>query len=155
MSATENIELAQLTIQGIASKDMNMAMNSKQEVHKMIMKVANDNMIVGGNMTKVGTITAKINENTSRAVRSLQFEDMLRQIVEHTGTHVAKLDSIIGGLKMEVECQLNKTEAPTNDAIERLTDLRDDLIGFVEHDDFKPNRAVNQSSMGEGDVSLF
>ena len=155
VSASENIELAQATIQGIASKDMNMAMNSKQEVHKMILKVANDNMVVGSNMTKVGTITDKINENTAKAVRSLQFEDMLRQIVEHTGMHIEKLDSIIGNLKIEVESQLGRAELPSSDEIERLTGLRDDLIGFVEHDDFKPNRAVNQSSMDEGDVSLF
>ena len=155
VSASENIELAQSTIQGIASKDMNMAMNSKQEVHKMILKVANDNMVVGSNMTKVGTITDKINENTAKAVRSLQFEDMLRQIVEHTGTHIEKLDGIIGNLKMEVESQLGRGELPSNEEVERLIGLRDDLIGFVEHDDFKPNRAVNQSSMDEGDVSLF
>ena len=154
-SATENIELAQLTIQGIASKDMNMAMNSKQEVHKMILKVANDNMLVGGNLTKVGTITDKINENTSKAVRSLQFEDMLRQIVEHTGTHIEKLDSVVGNLKIEMESQLDNRGPPSNETIGRLGGLRDELMEFVEHDDYKPNRAVNQSSMNEGDVSLF
>ncbi|MDH5653885.1 MAG: methyl-accepting chemotaxis protein [Gammaproteobacteria bacterium] len=153
--AGKNIDNAQNTIQKIASKDMSMAMKSKEEVRKMIEKVNKNNELVGKHLGSVGTMTDRINESVGNAVRSLQFEDMLRQIVEHSARHVEKLEDIIRRLQTQF-VQDNQAEMfSRQEAFKKVSEMRDELVAFIEHDDFKPNKAVNQSSMSEGEIDLF
>ncbi|MDH5409241.1 MAG: methyl-accepting chemotaxis protein, partial [Gammaproteobacteria bacterium] len=99
--ANSNIELAKETMQEIASKDMSMAMKSKEDVRKMIDQVNKNNELVSTHLSSVGTITDKINDSVGNAVRSLQFEDMLRQIMEHSAKHIQKLEHVITNLQSQ------------------------------------------------------
>ncbi|MDH5179314.1 MAG: hypothetical protein OEY07_06575, partial [Gammaproteobacteria bacterium] len=100
-------------------------------------------------------MTDRINESVGNAVRSLQFEDMLRQIVEHSARHVEKLEDIIRRLQTQF-VQDNQAEMfSRQEAFKKVSEMRDELVAFIEHDDFKPNKAVNQSSMSEGEIDLF
>lgn len=153
--ASENIALAQETMNKIASKDMSMAIKSKEDVRQMIEKVKAQNDMVTGHLGRVGAATDQINESVGRAVRTLQFEDMLRQIVEHTGKHVGKLGMVIYKVN-EIMADMDSEDSfGNNEIINKFTVIRDDICSFVENDDFRPNKAVNQSSMSEGDVDLF
>lgn len=153
--ASDNIVKAQESIQKIASKDMSMAMKSKEEVHRMICRVNDNNELVGQHLNSVGQMTDNINESVNNAVRSLQFEDMLRQIVEHSGKHVEKLQEVIGSLQAQFETSSATGMFSGQEAFEKVCELREELVAFIEHDDFKPNKAVNQSSMSEGHIDLF
>jgi len=153
--ASENIGLAQETMQKIASKDMSMAMQSKEDVRSMIEKIGNQNDMVTGHLGKVGSATDQINESVGRAIRSLQFEDMLRQIVEHTGKHVGKIGMVLNDINVMFENVNGAVELEGDELFNKFHSIRDDMHSFVENDDYKPNRAVDQSSMSEGDVDLF
>lgn len=153
--ASENILLAQETMQKIASKDMSMAMKSKEDVNKMIIKVSDQNTMVTGHLGKVGQATDYINESVGKAIRSLQFEDMLRQIVEHSGKHIEKLENIIVTIHGAIGSHTNFSDWKNANIIEKLQAIRDDLDLFIKNDDFRPNKAVKQSSMAEGDIDLF
>lgn len=153
--ASGNIEHAQATIQKIASKDMSMAMKSKEDVHKMIEKVNANNDLVGKHLSSVGELTDSINSSVGSAVRSLQFEDMLRQIVEHSGKHVEKLEEVISQLQGQFNFNSVEQTFTRQEAFVKVCEIRDELASFIRHDDFKPNKAVDQSSMSEGGIDLF
>jgi len=153
--ASDNIILAQETMQLIASKDMSMAMKSKEDVKKMIVKINDQNEMVTEHLGKVGQATDRINESVGKAIRSLQFEDMLRQIVEHSARHIQELDMVIDRIQALMDAHNSPEKWKSADVIVKFKSIRDDMNAFVENDDFKPNKAVNQSSMSEGDIDLF
>lgn len=153
--ASDNIEQARITMQKIASKDMSMAMESKEEVRKMIEKVNNNNDLVSQHLSSVGQVTDKINDTVGSAVRSLQFEDMLRQIIEHSVKHIEKLEQVISRLQSQFESGSEDGVFSRQETFQKVSEIRDELVSFIKHDDFKPNKAVNQSSMSEGDIDLF
>ncbi len=153
--ASENIQLAQETMQKIASKDMSMAMKSKEDVKKMITKVNEQNAMVAGHLGRVGQATDQINESVGKAIRSLQFEDMLRQIVEHSGKHVEKLRVVIDTIQTEIKSSSNAADWKGAGRLAKFQAVRDDLISFISHDDYRPNKAVEQASMAEGKIDLF
>ena len=153
--ASDNILHAQETMQKIASKDMSMAMKSKEDVKKMIVKVNEQNEMVKGHLGKVGYATDHINESVGKAIRSLQFEDMLRQIVEHSGKHIEKLESVVGNVQNILNTHSTLSDWKDSDVAEKLQIVSDDLNLFIKNDDYRPNKAVNQSNMAEGKVDLF
>jgi len=153
--ANSNIELAKETMQEIASKDMSMAMKSKEDVRKMIDQVNKNNELVSTHLSSVGTITDRINDSVSNAVRSLQFEDMLRQIMEHSSKHVEKLEQVIKNIQLQFETEPDTEMLSRQESFEKVCEIRDELVAFIESDDYKPNKAVDQSSMSEGDIDLF
>lgn len=153
--ASENIKLAQQTMKKIASKDMSMAMKSKEDVNKMIFKVNGQNALVTGHLGKVGKATDQINESVGKAIRSLQFEDMLRQIVEHSSKHIEKLESMIDKMQDVIGQHTDFSEWKNSNVLGMFQSIRDELYSFIENDDFRPNKAVDQSSMAEGEIDLF
>ena len=153
--ASENIQLAQETMQKIASKDMSMAIKSKEDVHKMIVKVNEQNEMVTGHLGKVGQATDYINESVGKAIRSLQFEDMLRQIVDHSSKHIEKMDVMMNDVQAVMHAHNGFDEWKSAGALEKFKAICEDMNSFVESDDYRPNKAVGQSSMNEGDIDLF
>ncbi|MDH5778259.1 MAG: methyl-accepting chemotaxis protein [Gammaproteobacteria bacterium] len=153
--ANSNIELAKETMQEIASKDMSMAMKSKEDVRKMIDQVNKNNELVSTHLSSVGTITDKINDSVGNAVRSLQFEDMLRQIMEHSAKHIQKLEHVITNLQSQFNADPDSGGMTRQESFEKVCEIRDELVAFIQSDDYKPNKAVDQSSMSEGDIDLF
>lgn len=153
--ASENIQLAQETMQMIASKDMSMAMKSKEDVNKMIVKVNDQNEMVTSHLGKVGQATDYINESVGKAIRSLQFEDMLRQIIEHSCKHIHKMDEVMIEVQRLMSTHNSFDEWGSAGVIDKFKVLCEDVNSFVENDDYRPNKAVNQSSMTEGDIDLF
>lgn len=153
--ASENIQLAQETMQKIASKDMSMAIKSKEDVHKMIVKVNEQNEMVTGHLGKVGQATDYINESVGKAIRSLQFEDMLRQIVDHSSKHIEKMDVMMNDVQAVMHAHNGFDEWKSAGVLEKFKAICEDMNSFVESDDYRPNKAVGQSSMNEGDIDLF
>lgn len=153
--ASDNIELAHETMQKIASKDMSMAMKSKEDVKKMIGKVYAQNALITQYLGKVGEATDQINDSVGRAIRSLQFEDMLRQIIEHSDKHATKLNEVIDEIRALIVENRSMGDWQEGMVYSEAKKICDDLTLFVENDDYRPNKAVEQSSMREGDVDLF
>lgn len=153
--ASENIKLAQETMQKIASKDMSMAIKSKEDVNKMIIKVNDQNEMVTEHLGRVGQATDCINESVGKAIRSLQFEDMLRQIVEHSGKHIQKMTEMVDETQVLLGKHNSSDTWKSADVLMRFRTICDDMNSFIDNDDCRPNKAVSQSSMSEGDIDLF
>jgi methyl-accepting chemotaxis protein len=144
--AMKDIEVVQETTSKIASKDMTFAITSKERVDKMLEEVANTNAFISQRLGEVSGVSANIGQSVGQAVRAMQFEDVIRQLLEYVEQRVLSLDEIL--VQME--------------GVKSHEDLRLMLDGLTkEHDELKKSRSgehfvkVQQTSMDEGEVDLF
>lgn len=147
--ADENIKLAQDTVVTMSSRDMNDAISSKDKVDKMLKRTELMNQLMAERLKDVNLISGKIKEDVGTAVRSLQFEDMTNQLLQHISQRVEQV------------------QAASNDFTKAVS-------GFVSHDEENEpqyyfeqanvaiakmnnslSRAVVQSNVEEGGIDLF
>lgn len=147
-----NIHQAQDMIAGMASRDMNLTISSKANIDKMMGDIAIINSKIAGNMVAVSELTERIDENLGRALRGLQFEDMTRQVADHLQekiTHFQALaDELTVGFGTFKSEERGVWVSGMKDAITRVNDMKQ------QWDDLEL-KAVNQTSMDEGEVDFF
>lgn len=95
-----------------------------------------------------------VNVNKNDAIRALQFEDIVSQILGN-GIHcIDNVESLINQFKMELEKHLNNKQNPKC-YIEQLGKLETMLIKLREQQQKPARKAENQNDLSEGNVELF
>ncbi len=152
-TATTNIKTAQETVGKMASKDLSTAIHSKERVESMFKRATEVNTYMGQSLNGMGEVTRNIGNSVAMAVRALQFEDMLTQLMAHIGQHVNRLEQVV----RELQSGLSMAEQGIEDheVSQKLRTIRDNLIAYMGTDSNRPNRAVLQNTMNEGEVDLF
>lgn len=132
----------------MASKDMSSSIDAKTRIDTMMGKAQELNNSIGRGLDEVTGIVKRVRSNVGTAVRSLQFEDITAQTLEHSLQHIAKIEQLIEMLHQLPICT-QQEHAQTIQALQtRLSDLRQELKQ-VKHP------AAQQSSMGGGKIDLF
>jgi len=151
-NARTNIEQARDTVSKMASKDMNMAIHSKENVEKMLKQIAGLNESVGQNLNRLNGSTDEINRNVSVAVQSLQFEDMVSQLLGHIHRQSEQASGKFGGIAN----LLNNRElnaASIDEVKVSLQEMKDSFYNSADKNQI--DRTVSQETMDTGDVELF
>jgi methyl-accepting chemotaxis protein len=141
-----NIEHARATVERIASKDMNFAIQSKQRVDGMLAQIDVLNRRIEEQLQQVSHLSGRISDAVGGAVRSLQFEDLVNQLTGHGEEYLDQLREI---------SSLLQEGLPDPQAVrgESLQALRDGVNARVPP---RPmHKSVAQTSMSEGDIELF
>ena len=145
-----NIEDAVSKIGEMASKDMSVAMESKQRVNEMMTEIGEMNQIIAQKLETIQGITAEINNDVGRAVRGLQFEDMVSQLTVHIETTCEQVAPFI-----RQASDYYKEDSETKDPITRVKNLRQQLQQIRQDTCAVKHVAVEQEGMGEGEIDLF
>lgn len=87
----------------IASKDMSRAISAKGRVAVMLQQLDQFNGELERTLESAAGLTADIEREVSTGVRSLQFEDIARQIVGHARGCIECLDGIDQALRRQIE----------------------------------------------------
>ena len=138
-----------------ASKDMEQAVSSEKQVDNMLNDLEEMN---GGIATKLGDVSGivtQIEANISDAMRSLQFEDIVRQLVEQVMNHNLKLSHFSSMVNQFVEESKSLSVADEAEFKERIEQLK--MVVLQQRQEMENNRMtrVNAGSMDEGDIDLF
>lgn len=123
----------------MASKDMNVALSSQGRIDEIMNDMHKNNEKVSVGLKDVSSITDKISANVGVLVRSLQFEDMNKQLLDFTSNRVEHVNTV---LKTITEAEFNIDNIP-------------DLSGLLARKEDQSNKAVLQEGMHVGDVNLF
>jgi len=147
-----NIAKAQAMIETMASKDMNMAINSKANIDEMMADIGKMNDSIAGNISQVSMLTNQVESNVHSAVRALQFEDMVRQLIEYLQNNTERFQHLIDEIKPFVDLSDKSKAAESSEMLkqgtQRLSEMRQEW-------NQKENKAVSQASMEEGEIELF
>ncbi len=149
----EAMHKAALIVGKMAALDMKMTMSSKGRIADIMGEMEHMNGDVATNLQQVDQITKQISQDVAVAVRSLQFEDMTTQLVQHMQRRVATIDSM----------QTVLSEAATAMVAKQNTDMRSGIVSagqvLTKAKELKLSLSskgpVAQKDMQGGSVDLF
>lgn len=110
--------------------------------------------VVGEDIKDVTRSTQRINQMTADAVRSLQFEDIVRQLTESSKMHLDYLESVLGVVAVGMH-SLNSQELTVAEYIKGLHELRLHIDRIETERMQAAEKSVSQVSMSDGGVVLF
>ncbi len=151
-ASKKNISLAQDMIQNMASKDMNVAITSKANIDTMMTGIAKMNDNIAIKIAEVSNMTDQIDNSVGQAIRGLQFEDMVRQMIEYLELNILHFQAMSDEVKIGIGLFKTGKEpiwiAELGQGISRLDEMSQQWNN-------KDKKAVSQHSMDEGEIELF
>lgn len=148
--AKDTITATRERIAQLAQQDMTSAIASKSKVEEMYDRVEVLNQELEQQVERVSQQTEHVNAAVSAAVRCLQFEDIVTQVMDHSNSILRESmkfkDQVIELLAAAA------TRGLDGEALQR--ELREACDVFKSNLEVI-NKPVSQESMGEGEVELF
>ena len=137
-----------------ATKDMEHAVSSQDKVGHMLGDLEEMNDGISSKLGDVSGMISEIELSVSNAVRSLQFEDIVRQLVEQVMSHLGNLNEFTSEISEFIkESQANPAQSKdehkerVEEFIARMHQKRQEI------EDGRMTR-VNAASMDEGEIEL-
>ena len=130
----------------IASQDMSMALNAKGGVDDMLERLRGMDEKTASVLDDLTEFTGRVHESANAAIRSMQFEDMVTQILDHVQVKTHRLQELTGKL-LAADAGRPGFSAADRDAL--LLEAVRELTSEALH------KAVEQENMDAGDVELF
>jgi methyl-accepting chemotaxis protein len=155
MQAT--IEATEQAINQMAAQDMTFALTSKSDVEQAMNEIDNLNHRTGASVGELNEIAAQVEVSVGQAVLSLQFQDMVTQLLGHAVRRLDLLEEVVAG-----EQEMARTLRNSRDPVETLHSLS----ALREHVDLLSeklsalkkgvtNNPVSQTGYASGEVELF
>lgn len=138
-----------------ATKDMEHAVSSQSKVNGMINGLEEMNAGISDKLGDVSGIISEIEVNVSNAMRSLQFEDIVRQLVDQIIHHLMHLEEFSGKVSRFLE---ESAVLPVTNEVEHQERIEQLKLVIQQQREYMENnrmRRVQADSMDEGDVDLF
>nr|WP_308418408.1 methyl-accepting chemotaxis protein [Iodobacter ciconiae] len=150
----DSVAIAEKAIMKLASQDMSKSMQSKMQVEKTMLSIGEINKNVESVVNELAKIAVQIESGVSNAVRGLQFQDLVNQILLHAKGRVAAQSEIQEALALIYDYIANqKNQARAwNEKIVEFQELEE--RSFILADAMHSN-PVAQESMSTGGVDLF
>ena len=152
-SMRDSMERAGLIVARMAARDMDMTLSAKQRVTELMQEVTDINAGMADQLNEISSMSEAIGHDVAVAVRSLQFEDMTRQLIEHMRKRLQAFHEFLDSLDELRSGLLSAQDAEIEQQLqERLARLRMD---FDESAMVLERSPIHQQNMDESDVELF
>ncbi len=144
--AKQSITRTRTSVGLAASQDMTILLSSKRKVDVMMTGLAEFEHFLRQRVEDAAAISDRIARRAADAVRSLRFEDVVRQVTESAACNLRQIEDFVG------ECARDIAADGTPDAASAVARLALAAAGF----DTRPRRRpAVQQGMDSGDVELF
>jgi methyl-accepting chemotaxis protein len=152
-----SVQQTEDAIQRMASQDMTFALESKTRVGEIIGTMQGQNRMRVEAIGKLASSAHNIDQQVNRAVTSLQFQDLVSQLMAHVGKRVDALDSVIRHLgelsaSLQADAQSSNTQAALSQLSSETRRVTESLQNLSVNTHHNP---VDQGAMSSGDVELF
>jgi len=138
-----------------ATKDMEHAVSSQDKVGHMLGDLEEMNDGISSKLGDVSGMISEIESSVSNAVRSLQFEDIVRQLVEQVMSHLGNLNEFTSEISEFIkESQANPAQSE-DEHKERVEEFRARIHQKRQEIEDGRMTRVNAASMDEGEIELF
>lgn len=153
-SAQDTLDKTKEKVGETAGEDVTQVLVNTNQVESMMASLSELENYIDNAVGEAIVTNSKISEKTAVAIRSLQFEDIVRQVVVHADEKIDVLSEFVQSFN-EGLCELeeclddSKVDCLLNDMHMRLDSIKQELVSLPER---KP---ASQGSMAEGDIDLF
>lgn len=151
------IQATERAINQMAAQDMSFALTSKGDVEQAMQGIETLNQRTSATVGELGEIAVQVEVAVNNAVLSLQFQDVVNQLLGHVGRRLDLLDEVVGDEQRMVLAlrDTGDTQATvrTLDALrEHVSQLSDKIVALKQGAD---NNPVSQTGYASGEVELF
>jgi methyl-accepting chemotaxis protein len=151
------IEATELAINQMAGQDMTFALTSKSDVEGAMVRIEEINLRTGQAVGELNVIAAEVETAVNRAIISLQFQDMVTQLLGHVTRRLDVLEEI-GADEQKLVDVLRDTSDPAStvcaiDAIREHVEILSQKLSALKQG--VDNNPVSQTGYASGDVELF
>ena len=138
----------------MAMRDMASLIEAKDNADILFAKLGVMNEFISEHLGQVSDISQSIDRSVGLAVQSLQFEDIVGQLLGHADRELGEQEQVLAELRNRLRAF---TEAAQNggDTRKALLELQASLDAMQRSGLFQKSKTVLQQSMDEGDVELF
>ena len=152
-----SIHAAEGAINQMAAQDMTFALTSKQDVELAMTGIEAFNQRTSQVVSELNDIAEAVEARAAQAVMSLQFQDMVTQLLGHVGQRLAAVEQI--GRDMSRVAQILSAGDAGGGRLEELAALQANLEvlhgRLAEVRERVENNPVQQSGYASGEVELF
>jgi methyl-accepting chemotaxis protein len=151
------VETTEQAINQMAAQDMTFALTSKGDVEEAMQGIEALNERTGQTVGELNQIAVQVETAVNQAVLSLQFQDVVTQLLGHVGRRLEVLDEVVvDELRMAEVLRGSADPEATLHALDALRShvgqLSQKLISLNKGVD---NNPVSQTGYASGDVELF
>jgi methyl-accepting chemotaxis protein len=150
----ESVSIADEAIMRLASQDMSKSMQSKLQVEETMSKIADMNKNVETVVSDLAAIAAQVEHGVAGAVRGLQFQDLVNQLLLHAKGRVGAQIEIQEALAL-IYGYIANHKNPLVAWKEKITEFQELGERSVLMADSLHKNPVAQGSMSSGDIDLF
>jgi len=151
------IEATEQAINQMAAQDMTFALTSKSDVEQAMSGINEMNRRTGETVSELNAIADQVEVSVNQAIMSLQFQDMVTQLLCHVGRRLELIDEILIDEQKMIGV-LGSTGEPTQ-ALATLAEICQHVdhisqkIGVISQN--VDNNPVKQTGFASGEVELF
>ena len=138
----------------MAMRDMSSLIEAKDNADILFAKLGVMNEYISENLGQVSEISQGIDRSVGLAVQSLQFEDIVGQLLTHADRELGEQEQVLADLRNRLRAFAETTQSG-GDMRKALLELQGGLQAIQRSGLFQKSKAVMQQSMDEGDVELF
>ncbi len=138
----------------MASQDLNMALSTKGGIDAMMAHVTESDARTSQVADQVVEINRGLGSDVSTTIRSLQFEDILSQLINQTRTRLVELQEVTADCTRDIE-ELACTDVDAAALAEHAQRVRARLSMQREKARLRARGPALQNSMDAGEIELF
>ncbi|MGL4604031.1 MAG: methyl-accepting chemotaxis protein [Iodobacter sp.] len=150
----ESVTTAEAAIMKLASQDMSKSMQSKQQVEQTMSKIGETNKNIESVVSQVAKIAVQVERGVSDAVRGLQFQDIVNQLLLHAKQRVDEQSETQMALS-HLYTHIARQTHPLQAWKEKTAEFQVLRARAESHAGTMSNNPVAQGSMESGDIELF
>ncbi len=155
-SMQNSIADTETAINKMAAQDMTFALQSKQDVEQAMKDVEALNRSTSHAVAELNEIAAVMGASVNQAVMSLQFQDMVTQLLGHAGNRLGELQAILLELGRAGEVLNSASHGLPPEQVDRLRTVLanvDTMLDGIRH--VVENNPVKQEQFASGGIDLF
>lgn len=143
---------AEKSISSMASLDMSFALEAKEKIDVTLTHVKTMNKNMMQVIEDQHKISDEVNQVVGRAVTSLQFQDMVGQLIQHSHTRISNMEKAWERMgEWASQAQQGQTASQ-----ERISQMRKEINDiFAEAERLSERSPVNQKKLESSDIDLF
>jgi len=153
--AKQTVDHVRKLVSDTAAKDMQEANTSQEQVTVLVTDLEDMNSGISNKLGDVSGIISEIEVSVSNAMRSLQFEDIVRQLVEQVLNHLENLSGFSHKINHFIEESKNDPVKSVAEHKQRLESFRHTIHQERQEIESKRMKRVSSESMDEGEIDLF
>lgn len=148
--AKQTVAEARVLVGEVASRDLNVAIKAKGDVDEMLLHMGEVNEHLARDMSELSSMAEATRRDVDDAVRALQFEDIVRQLVESIRRRLKQTRGLHEQLDAGAESALQQGSSP-----EQLFAVLNAAVEEFSAQAHSTPDPVSQQSISTGSVELF